>query len=405
MKRYVFSIFTRLFVSVSGFLVFLVSASLFGASGRGIISYGTSLFAFFGLIFCFNLGRSFLAETSQNEVLKKELLSDYISLNLVTIILSCAVSFVFWSLSKSAREILDIKIMISLILSSFFYVWSINSSSIFAVFQETHTQEKFFIFARTILCIVLAIFYWFKIYKISYFIGLYSIVLGGGSFLELYYLCKTLDIKIKLLSFERIKKIIQVSFWPHLDYLAFNLFPLILILISGNFLSKQEIGKISFALQFINVVFLLSTVANIRISSYVSVVGFKAKKEKIKKLFILTLLFSYIASGIMYCSLRFITERQHFATFEGTPQLFLLTIFAIPGFVLYQFINPIWLEIGYIKKSAVCNLVVLFVVSLISYAVLSNKNYPYGVLLFSVFYLLILLSQFYLLKKSQVFLK
>lgn len=387
---------------MSGFLVFLVSASLFGASGRGIISYGTSLFTFFGLIFCFNLGRAFLAETSQNEVLKKELLSDYISLNLLTMILTCAVSFIFWFLSKSAREILDIKIMISLIVSSFFYVWSINSTSIFAVFQETHTQEKFFIFTRAMLCLVLGIFYWFKIYKISYFIGLYSIILGGGSFLELLYLCRALDIKIKLVALERIKKILKISLWPHLDYLAFNLFPLILILISGNFLTKQEIGKISFALQFINVVFLLSTVANIRISSYVSVVGFKARKEKIKKLFFVTLLLSYLASGVMYYSLRFITERQHFSTFEGTSELFLLTILAIPGFVLYQFINPIWLEIGYIKKSALCNLIVLFVVSLVSYLILANKNYYHGVMLFSAFYLSILLSQFYLLRKSQV---
>lgn len=403
MKKYLFSIFTRGFIALSGFLVFLVSASLFGANGRGIISYGTSLFAFFGLIFCFNLGRAFLAETSQNEVLKKELLGDYLVLNLGTMILTCIVSFLFWFLSKSAREILDIKIMISLIMSSAFYVWSINSTSIFAVFQETHKQERFFIITRAILCLVLGVFYWFKIFKISYFIGIYSVILGGGALVEFLYLSRKLDLKIKLLTISRLKNIFKISFWPHLDYLAFNLFPLILILISGSFLSNPEIGKISFALQFINVVFLLSTVANIRISSYVSVVGFKARKDKIKKLFLFTLFFSYIASGVMYLSLRFITEKQHFLTFEGTPELFLITSLAIPGFVLYQFINPIWLEVGYIKKSALSNLIILILVSIVSHLVLSNRNHYHGVILFSAFYLSIFLSQLYLIKQSKVF--
>lgn len=405
MKRYLFSIFTRLFIAGSSFLVFLVSASLFGASGRGIISYGTSLFAFFGLIFCFNLGRSFLAETSQNETLKKELMSDYLNLNLISMALTCFVAFSFWFFSHSAREILDIKIMISLIVSSVFYVWSINSTSIFAVFQETHTQEKFFLYTRGILCAVLGIFYWFKIYKISYFVGLYSIVLGGGATFEIIYLYKKLNLKLQLLSFKRLKEIIKVSFWPHLDYLAFNLFPLILILISGKFLEKQEIGRISFAMQFVNVIFLLSTVANVRISSYVSVVGFAARKALIKKLFLLTIFISYLLALVMYYILIYITEKTHFSTFDGTAELFLFTLFSIPGFVIYQFVSPVWLEIGFIKRSAIANLGAIILVSIISFFTLSQGSSQFAMINFSLFYIAIMCSQFYLLKTSKILIK
>lgn len=351
------------------------------------------------------MGRSFLAETSQNEALKKELLSDYLNLNIISMGLTCIVAFLFWFFSHSAREILDIKIMISLIVSSVFYVWSINSTSIFAVFQETHTQEKFFLYTRGLLCAVLGVFYWFKIYKISYFVGLYSIVLGGGATFEIIYIYKKLSIKMQMLSMKRLMQIIKLSFWPHLDYLAFNLFPLVLILISGKFLAKQEIGRISFAMQFINVIFLLSTVANVRISSYVSVVGFAARKVLIKKLFLLTISISYLLALLMYYLLVYITEKRHFSTFDGTAELFLFTLFSIPGFVIYQFVSPVWLEIGFIKRSAIANLGAIILVSTVSFLTLSQGSPKLAMINFSLFYIAIMFIQFYLLKISKILIK
>lgn len=403
MKNYFFSIFTRGFIAISGFFVFLVSASLFGADGRGVISYGTSLFAFFGLLFSFNFGRSFLSETAKNEHLKTNLLSDYLFLNIISILLTCLTSIIFWAFSHSAQGILEFKVFASMLMTSIFYVWSINSNSIYAAFQETHIQERIITITRILLSLVLVVFYVFKIHDLAIFMLVYSIVLSTGAIAEIIYLVTKHKLILKRPKFFELSPYIHKSFWPHVDYLAFNLFPIILILITGKFFTKAQIGKINFALQFISVIYLLSTVANIRVSSYISVFGFREKRKKIKNLFLATIGLSLLTSVGIFIVLKFITSIQRFSSFEGTSELFLVTIFAIPGYVLYQFLNPILLEFKLIKKSAILNSVALAICILISYKLVSSGESKYAVMVYSLFYFFVLCSQCYLLKTTTIF--
>ena len=74
MHKYLFSLFVRLFVALSGFAVFIVTSRLFGAEGRGIIGLGTSLVSVFALLFSLNLGRVFLSEVKRNETRRFELI-------------------------------------------------------------------------------------------------------------------------------------------------------------------------------------------------------------------------------------------------------------------------------------------------------------------------------------------
>ncbi len=398
MRNYIFSIFARGFIAVSGFFVFLVSASLFGAEGRGVISYGTSLLAFLGLVFSFNLGRTFLSETVQDENLKRERLADYLILNVISVGLTCLAAICWWFFANSTQTILEFKVLLSLMLISIFYVWSINSNSIYAAFQVTHIQEKIITLTRLILCLLLTGFYFFKFKEISVFLFLYSFILAMGCVFEIWYLIRTYKIVFRIPNFSIFIPYIKKSIWPHLDYLAFNLFPIILILISGNFLSKSQIGQINFVLQFVNVIFLLSTVANIRVSSYVSVMGFQAKKSKIIQLFLATLAISLLGSGFMYIVLKFITSLHRFSSFDETSSLFIYTIWAIPGCVLYQFITPIWLEYKVIKKAAILNIITLVVVISISYNWLTLREAKHVIYIYSFFYTLVFFNQFLLLK-------
>ncbi len=81
MNRYFFTLFVRFFVAFSGFVVFVVSSKLFGAEGRGIIGFGTSLDSIVGLLLSFNLGRSFLFETKKKGALKQKLLPNFLAIN------------------------------------------------------------------------------------------------------------------------------------------------------------------------------------------------------------------------------------------------------------------------------------------------------------------------------------
>jgi hypothetical protein len=43
------------FIVFSGLIVFVVTSKLYGAKGRGVTGYGTSILSFFGLLLSFNL--------------------------------------------------------------------------------------------------------------------------------------------------------------------------------------------------------------------------------------------------------------------------------------------------------------------------------------------------------------
>lgn len=95
MKLFLFTLFVRFFVAFSGLVVFVISSKLYGAEGRGLIGFGTSIVSLFGLLLSFNLGRSFLFETKSNENLKQKLLPNYLAIHYLLIIAGIFISGMF----------------------------------------------------------------------------------------------------------------------------------------------------------------------------------------------------------------------------------------------------------------------------------------------------------------------
>ena len=196
MQNYVFSIFTRGFVAISGFLVFLITAKIFGAEGRGAIAYGTSLFAASGILLSCSLGRVFLKQTLQVDELKIKLLSDFISFNIVISVLTIATSLTYWLMSTSAKEILTFSQILGFSAVSFFYVWFHNGHPIFATFSQTNTQDKIIASVRFVLVIFLILSWALKLENIDYFIWFYSVLLFLGSLAEILILKKNSPYKL-----------------------------------------------------------------------------------------------------------------------------------------------------------------------------------------------------------------
>lgn len=343
MKKYFFSIAVRGFLALSGFITFLVSAKLFGAEGRGVISYGTSVFAFIGLFFSLNLGRAFVDKTKLKGELKKSLLPTYFHANLIVTLISVVLGLLFCTLSDGAQKVVKSTHLLPLTLTSFFYVWSINGSYFYAAFLKNTYQEFIIAITRFTLVIFLLTFYIFG-HNFEYFLYGYCLILFLGTILEmgvLLSLAKT-NVFVRMTGFH---KLLNANvFAIHLDYLFFNTFPLLLIIISGYFIEKVEIGRINFVFQLCNLIYLLSTTANIKINSYISHVGFEKATIQIKKLFIATLSLSLAAGSIVYLFLSNKYVNDHLSDFKNSQELFLIALFSIPGYVLYQFLSPFWLE-------------------------------------------------------------
>lgn len=396
MNKYIFTLFVRFFIPFSGFIVFLVSSKLFGAEGRGIIGYGTSLISIFGLLFSMNLGRMFLSKTKGNVSQQQEILSNILVLNYLLVIAGIFISFLFWYFNSYARTIIDSQILLAFLILTPYYVWSINANGIYATLNKTINQDILIFLQRVSLVCVCLWIYFCNIQDIKKFIYLYSVTLGIGTLIEMSLLVNLRRVFFKM---SNIKQYISDSMYGHIDYLAFNIYPLILILVAGVFLKLSDLGRLNFLIQTVNFIFILSIVASIRMKTYVSDRGMIYHLRSIKKLFVYT---SIISLFLIIC-ISFVLNtsffNQNFSTFGDLLILFCIISFAVPGYIAYQFFYPVLIEYEQIHFSMKINLFILLILTAFTYPVLKLHNLIGAVLLFTAFYLLIFLAQFYMYKR------
>ena len=399
MKAYFFTLFVRFFIAFSGLVVFVVSSKLYGAEGRGVIGYGTSMISFFSLLLSFNLGRSFLFETKNNKKRKKKLLPNFLAINYLLIIVGIFVTAIFWFFNKNAKLFIDSKTMIAFLILIPSLVWSVNGNSFYAALNKTPNQDIILLVQRVILIIVVLLVFVLNIKSVTLFIYLYSLVHFFGALTEMLFLGNPhkgfYEIKKMGRYFSNTKNV-------HIDYLAFNLFPLILILLSAFSLTLTELGKLNFLIQLINFVFLFSIVASIRVKTYVAFNGTSHHNTSIKKLYLFTYLVSIISIGLIFFSLKTNFFSEHFSSFSDLSTFFLIISLAIPGYIAYQFMYPALIEYNQIHHSMKINLSILVVLASISPSVVKLYGLLGSVGLFSLFYLLVLLGQFYIYRKLKL---
>ena len=399
MKAYFFTLFVRFFIALSGLVVFVISSKLYGAEGRGIIGYGTSMVSFFSLLLSFNLGRSFLLETKKNETTKRKLLPNFLAINYLLIIVGIFVTTIFWFFNKNAQLIIDSKTIIAFLILIPSFLWSVNGNSFYAALNKTSNQDIILLVQRIILIIVALLVYVLNIKSVTSFIYLYSLVLFFGALTEMFFLGNPHK------GFYEIKKIggyFSNTKNLHIDYLAFNLYPLILILLSAFSLTLTDLGKLNFLVQLINFVFLFSIVASIRVKTYVAFKGTSHHNASIKKLFLFTFLVSIISIGAIFFLLKTNFFSEHFSSFSDLSTFFLIISLAMPGYIAYQFIYPALIEYNQIHQSMKINLSILVVLASISPSVIKLYGLLGSIGLFTLFYLLVLLGQFYIYTKLKL---
>ena len=388
--------FVRFFIAVTGFLAFIVSARLYGPEGRGVIAYGTSLISIFALILSFNLGRSFLIETSKNSLLKLKLIDEYIALNFLLVIVTIVLIFIYWVLSPAVRGVITFQQVLIFSLIAPYYLWSVNGTVIFAVMNSTYKQELVILITRMLLAAFLVITLMNNSLEINGFILWYALILGGGALFEMLFLGNPLrGLRIGF-NFYRFVGHIRKSIWPHLDYLSFNTFPLFLILLGTFYLGLKEIGRLNFAIQLVSFVFLLSVVASIRIKSYVASQGSNFHFKRIKLIFFTTLLLSLTLSLLIFFILQSGIYSKYFSAFGDVHSLFFLLIFSLPGYMAYQFLYPISMENNRIKLSAKLNLSIFCLFLIVGLLMVPIWQSFALCLIYSAFHIFAMLVQLYI---------
>lgn len=394
MIDYAFSIFVRVFLALSGLLVFIATAMLFGAEGRGLIGYGIALFGSIGLLLSFNLGRVFLSESIKHPEEKNALFLQCLYLNLIATIATIICGLIFWLLSESAREVLTLGQAIAFSILSFWHIWTYNGYLFYSSFLRTKTQDTLIFTTRFVVIFFLALMILLQERNIDAFIWGYTSILSIGSVVEIWVLKKISKSEVFFSwKLKDLTQIIREIFWPHADYIAFNTFSLLLMVMSASYLSIESMGRVNFAVQIINMVFLLSTTANLRVSSYVASGGIQTRMKKFNLLLWFTIFASIFGALAIYPILNFLPRLSMFSSFEGLSKLFVISVFAIPGFTIYQLMTPIWIEKGKLKVTAKWELINLGLCLAAAPFILRSYGAEGFMALFSIFHVNVLIIQ------------
>lgn len=394
MKEYIFTLFVRFFITLSGFIVFLATSKLFGAEGRGIIGYGTSMISLVALILSFNLGRTFLAVTGKNTNLKNELLPKFISMSFILMLIAIVIILVFWTLSKTAQQVIDKKLLLCFLILVPNYLWGVNSNAIYASVNKILTHHQIILWGRLALIIFVSFFLIFKIHDIQIFVLGYAAILSFFSIFEMTTLAKP---SLSITQFKCIKTYIVKSFNVHIDYLSFNLFPLVLILVAGLSLSLKDLGKLNFLIQLTNFVFTISIVGSILMKKYVSDKGFMFHKKKIKLLFSLTLTLSFVLFIVVYSISFSYFFKNHLPDFQDTYKSFWILGFSLLGYATYQIAYPVLIEYKCMDLLMKTNLIVFSFSVIILIPLINFYGFTGACVSFSLFYVLIFVSLAFIL--------
>lgn len=398
MKKYLFSLFIRFVIALSGLTVFLISLKLFGFAGRGIMAYGMSIFSTFGILLSFNLGRAFLRNIQENHIATINLLNQVLLMNLFFMLVCGVVSILFWLAADSAQSNILIKTFFIYSLIIPYCIWSINGPVIFASIQRTFHQDLVILITRIVLIIFGVLFLYLKIDSLNLFIFIYCLILSGGALLEMLILYDFRINFFKILNKNDGLKILRDSIPGHLDFIAFNLYPALLILIAGISLDKDEIGEINYVIQMINLIFIFGFVASLKVKSYTAVVGFRNRLHQIVKLMLFTTAISIVTFlcvdlVISYGALDYFNPDLH-----KLRKLYLITGIAIFGYIMYQFSYPIILESGLIKQFSKLNWINLVILVCASFILIPKLGQQSVVLFFSIFHVLFIITSIYILR-------
>jgi len=399
LPKYFFTLFVRFFIAFSGALVFLVTSKLFGANGRGVIAFGTSLVSILAFIFSLNLGRYFLLATKKNNYLQKTLLPDFISFNFIIIIFCSFIVFFIWSLSAKSKEIISFELICAFILLIPYYIWQVNGI-IFSALNKTFTQDKVIFFIRLLLLIFLVIIY-FGNFSFTFFLLIYSFILSFGVFIEI----NILGSSTSLFSINFPKLILKSTLSYHIDYLAVYLYPLLLMLLCGYMIEITDLGKFNFLIQLNSFIFILSFVASLKIKSYVSIKGIKFFYIPALKIFLFTIFSSAICVLSIWIFLRTNLISIYLPDFSNLSDSFALMSTAIPGFFIYQCLYPILIEIEKNRLSAYFNSLIFVISLLLSYYLIGSYGFYGAIYSYITFYILLFFTQLLLMFKIHHFFK
>lgn len=265
-KSFFISTILRSATIISGFCIFLLSSFLYGPEGRGVFSFLSAFYVSGALIASLGLGRVAYQEiknVSHEAVVLTRMLFLY---SIASALVLLVPLFLFYAFSNEFFENYHFTQFFAFYGILPFYIWQNFSNYLYSALGKTALHDRVIFVSRfgqlALLAISASIFH----LSLEKFLFLYGSSCFTVFIFEYFVLAKHQNLlpQPSVPYGQLLMSLIKKARWPFLDSLALATPPLA-IFILGLYVSREELGYFSFALQILAALYFPFTVMQVKI--------------------------------------------------------------------------------------------------------------------------------------------
>lgn len=359
LRKISYTAIVSIYQNVIGFIVFLITAKIYGSEGRGIVAASNQILTLISTILCFSLGRvlPYLLigfEQGVPAFFKQNFYSFFYACMGLTIPAGVCVLFLGWFYPAFLGQ-LEFRYLLISMVSLPYFLWSATSVIVFSTANLIVKQSRIILINRTIyLLIVLTL-----IYLIKPPIFVYLTIISIINLLQFFS-----EIKVFFNDFKPFRKIDPVfmkklfsnAIKIHPDTVANLAYLSFITVIINKLMSLKDVGNFSFALQIIAIINIIPSIINQYIISTITEKGVEESWKIQRRYIYITLgfmLFVTFAAIICYSFLISFLNLESFA--ESIPVFKILSLSIIPC-AFTTMMNSRWITEGRFKQLSIISI-------------------------------------------------
>lgn len=341
------------------FIIFLLSAKMFGPEGRGVVSSLVASVTLIGSFFGFSIGRIVMNEVLKHgvppEVYLQNNYANYFAILILSTIASilCTISLLVF-FPGFFGEISFVYIAI-IFLGLPYYVWSSYSIYFYSIIGKTLIQNKITIIVKFIFLALLGGLFFLNMLTLKAFIWLFSFINLLQFFTDQFYLRKRIKYNLKV-NRREIVLLFKKSTMIHIDTVGYILYSSLVVVILNIYLPVKDVGYFNFAAQLISIILVVPTIVSQFLNAEIAKLGCDGVWPLQKKIILLTCVVVLLIAGAAYFLLPMLILVFKLK-FQPSIPIFKLLIFSLLPNAFCSLMSPQWLGRGLFKYVSYLTLV------------------------------------------------
>lgn len=333
------------------FIIFLLSAKMFGPEGRGVVSSLVATVTLVGSFFGFSIGRIVMNEVLSNntspELYLKSKYANYLAILFISTFTGIVFTVFLILFFPGFFGQISFTYVAIIFLGLPYYVWSSYSIYFYSILGKTLVQNKITIAVKFIFLALLGIMFFMHILTLKVFVGLFSFVNLLQFTIDQRYLKGRIGYDSKVTR-SVILLLLKRSSMIHIDTVGYILYSSLVVVVLNIYLPVKEVGYFNFAAQLISIILVVPTIVSQFLNAEIAKMGCDGVWPLQKKVILLTCGVVIVIGGMSYLLLPFLISVFNLKFQESIPIFNLLIISLLPN-TFCSLMSPQWLGRGLFK--------------------------------------------------------